>query len=271
MNQLKTILLCADDFGLSPGISDGILKLARMHRLSAVSCMVNTESFVLAAPQLLSLKDQVQIGLHFNLTDGYLLSKVNQPVFSLKKLLLKTHLNLMDAAFLKAELNAQLDRFIDVMGRLPDFIDGHQHIHQFPQIRQAVLELYKQRLQHHQVTVRSTWPALSMKKHRFKTKILALTGGKGMQRQLLKLDIPHNHYFSGVYDFSPDTDYRSLFRHWLGLSAHQTFIMCHPGAGDMQDDPISAARNRELSYLQSEQFITDCDEFYVKLATGPKT
>lgn len=71
MSDLKNIFLCADDFGLNHGITQGILKMARLQRLSAVSCIVNASSFDVDAPHLLALKNGVRTGLHFNLTEGY--------------------------------------------------------------------------------------------------------------------------------------------------------------------------------------------------------
>ncbi|MBL8422383.1 MAG: ChbG/HpnK family deacetylase, partial [Candidatus Accumulibacter phosphatis] len=35
----KPLAICADDFGMAPGISSGIIELARCDRLSAVSCL----------------------------------------------------------------------------------------------------------------------------------------------------------------------------------------------------------------------------------------
>lgn len=54
---------------------------------------------------------------------------------------------------------AQLERFIQLMGRWPDFIDGHQHVHQFPLIRKAMMAVYEQRLQSPAVWVRSSLSA----------------------------------------------------------------------------------------------------------------
>ena len=39
-----------------------------------------------------------------------------------------------------AEIAAQWQRFVTVMGRAPDFIDGHQHVHILPQVRHALIE-----------------------------------------------------------------------------------------------------------------------------------
>lgn len=65
MTHFKNIILCADDFGLNSGISQGILKLARGNRISAVSCMVNAPDFHIHGQELLSL-NKIQPGLHFN-------------------------------------------------------------------------------------------------------------------------------------------------------------------------------------------------------------
>lgn len=61
-------ILCADDFGMTGGISDGILSLCRQGRLNAVSAMTEAPLLPQYAPQLLAMADKVQIGLHFNLT-----------------------------------------------------------------------------------------------------------------------------------------------------------------------------------------------------------
>lgn len=257
MNESKNIVLCADDFGLNPGISKGILKLAQLGRLSAVSCMVNSAYFVPYAQELRALQGKVQIGLHFNVTEGSFLSEPQRPCFTLNELLIKTHAHLVSLSFIQKEFASQLDQFVQVMQQLPDFIDGHQHVHQFPGIRQVILNLYQERLAEKTVLVRATYPAISCPSYQLKAKILALTGGKALKKQLKDRDIPHNAYFSGIYDFSRSTDYRTLFRKWLELAEENTLIMCHPGEGLYPEDVISHARNIELNYFLSPEFLED--------------
>ncbi len=264
----KTIILCADDFGLNAGVSQGILKLAQINRLSAVSCMVNKPNFKIYAPELLALKNKVQIGMHFNLTDGVFLSNPTHPCFSLKELLIKSHLGLIKASFIIKEFCAQLDEFVTVIGFLPDFIDGHQHVHQFPRIRAAILEIYQQRFKQTNTYIRSTWPMLTVPKYLFKTKILALTGGRTFHRQLIQSNIRHNSYFAGVYDFDPSIDYRALFRNWLDLTVDQTLMMCHPGESCTEDDVHAASRALELEYFLSDDFLKDCKDYNVHLLQG---
>jgi predicted glycoside hydrolase/deacetylase ChbG (UPF0249 family) len=263
VKDTKTIILCADDFGLNSGVSQGILKLAGMSRLSAVSCMVNLPGFAEYAPQLLALKNKVQIGLHFNLTEGTFLSIPNTPCFSLNELLIKTHLASVKLAFIAQEFKQQLAQFIQIMGRLPDFIDGHQHVHQLPRIRTVILDLYEQQLRQYGTFIRATYPASSTY---FKAKILAFTGGKALSQALAKASIPHNSGFSGIYDFAPHTEYRALFREWLETATHNMLIMCHPGEECAEHDVIAPTRLIELNYFLSDEFIKDCQKHKVQLA-----
>ncbi|KTD71276.1 ChbG/HpnK family deacetylase [Legionella tucsonensis] len=267
MINSKTIVLCADDFGLDPGVSEGILKLAHMGRLSAVSCMVNMPGFILYAKELFHLKKSkpIKIGLHFNLTEGYLASIPEKSCFTLQELLIKTHMRSIKLSFIAKEFLAQLDRFTEIMQQLPDFIDGHQHVHQFPVIRNVILDLYAQRLKSNGTSIRSTWPSIVLPQSQFKAKILSFTGGKALWKQLIKLGIPHNCFFSGIYDFAPATNYRELFRKWMSLSRENTLIMCHPGESPNSTDPIAHARLKELHYFLSDAFLKDCDEFHVHL------
>lgn len=258
-----TLILCADDFGLHSGVSQAIIQLVSKGRLTAVSCMTNGLAFTQHAPQLLALKNNVQLGLHFNLTEGYFLSHPSKSCFSLNALLIKTHLRLLDKQLIRQELHTQLDAFVEAMGEMPAFIDGHQHVHQFPGIREVVLEVYKQRVEGKKAYIRSTYPLISLKPYQFKTNIIALTGGRALHSALMDSKIPRNAFFSGVYDFDKDANYRSLFRQWLALLPPNTLMMCHPGAGDMPGDAIAQARVNEFHYLISDAFVADCLEFGV--------
>jgi predicted glycoside hydrolase/deacetylase ChbG (UPF0249 family) len=267
MSGYKTIVLCADDFGINPGVSEGILKLVRIQRLSAVSCMTNSPDFDFHVNELCALKDKVQTGLHFNLTEGFLLSEPPQPCLGLNELLIKSHLRLLKSSFIAREFNTQLDHYISKMGGVPDFIDGHQHVHQFPVVRQEILKIYEQRLRKNKTFIRSTTPSINLSSYQFKAHILAMTGGKALSYRLKKLNIPHNQYFSGIYDFNPDSNYRDLFRQWLNLMPTNTLVMCHPGEGKNSTDVIASARNIEMDYFLSDEFLEDCQEYCVQLGT----
>lgn len=257
MPNLKTITLCADDFGLNPNISLGIINLVCLKHLSAVSCMTNMPDFITFSDELKKCQNQEQIGLHFNLTEGHFVSEPEKKCYSLNELLIKTHLRLYNESFFVREFKAQLENFVKVMGFYPHFVDGHQHVHQFPGVREAILLVYEQELRKHKTYIRVTYPSINVSSYRFKAFVLALTGGKAMSGLLNKLDIPHNHYFSGVYDFSPRTDYPALMKEWLSRVEDNTLIMCHPSQGLTHDDAIGLARVQEYEYFLSEKWVWD--------------
>jgi predicted glycoside hydrolase/deacetylase ChbG (UPF0249 family) len=254
----RTVALCADDYGLAPPISRGIVELARLGRLSAVSCLVTQPHWPAAAPPLADLPAGVQLGLHFNLTQGEPASaalRTHWPRLpALPSLMLGAALSRLPRAALADEWRAQWQRFVTAVGRSPDFIDGHQHVHHLPGVREVVLEA----AQASGVAVRSTG-RVGGPGHAFKRWVIERSGGRALRRELAARGIAHNAVLTGVYDFSP-RDYRALMRAWLAaVPAEGALLMCHPaqpGASDI-DDPIADARVREAAYLASAEFADD--------------
>ena len=70
MTQSAPVILCADDFAMTRGISEGILALAEANRLSATCAMVNMPHWPSQAAAAVALRDRFALGLHLNLTFG---------------------------------------------------------------------------------------------------------------------------------------------------------------------------------------------------------
>ena len=64
------IILCADDYAMTEGISRAIGELAAAQRLSATSVMVTSPHWPATAPRLRAHRGHLSIGLHLNLTLG---------------------------------------------------------------------------------------------------------------------------------------------------------------------------------------------------------
>ena len=64
------IILTADDYAMTDGVSRAIEDLARARRLSATSAMVTMPGWREAAPRIAALRGEIAIGLHLNLTVG---------------------------------------------------------------------------------------------------------------------------------------------------------------------------------------------------------
>ncbi len=86
----------------------------------------------------------VERGLHFNLTEGRPLSRELLRVWgrfpTLPKLIARAHLSALPRAALRAEFDAQFDAFVAATGAPPRFVDGHQHVHHLPVVRNVVLD-----------------------------------------------------------------------------------------------------------------------------------
>lgn len=266
----KRIILCADDFGQSEAISEGILTLLQHQRLSATSCMTNMPVWSSVAKKLSKLKGQVQVGLHFNLTEGRALSKNGQFLFSsINALIKKSFLRQLNIFQIEEELSAQLEAFIQAFGSQPDFIDGHQHIHHLPIIREALLNVYKKYYPNNEAWIRVSsnplWQTLKNAPRCPKMLIISLTGALTFKKMLVANKIPHNTSFSGTYDFSETSDYPMLFLQFLKEVNNQGLIMCHPGLKGSDKDTICATRVKEFAYFNGDLFMKVLDHERVRL------
>ena len=257
----RPLVLCADDFGLSAPISSGIDTLARRARLSAVACITNAPHWREAAGLLRQWPASVSSGVHLNLTEGEPAStelRALWPVLpSLQRLLVQSQLRLLPRAALRAEVAAQIEAFRAVAGRAPDFIDGHQHVHGLPGVREGLLD------QVGTMAVRSTahvlGPAAGLK-----GRVIETSGGRALGAALQAAGIVHNPVLLGAYDFQA-IDYRTLMQQWLRLMpADGALLFCHPGHA-APGDAIGAARERELGYFDSPGFDADLAEAQVVL------
>lgn len=266
--MMKRIVLCADDYGQAPAISKAILALIQNHRVYAASCMVNSRYWEEHAAWLAPFQTQADIGLHVNVSEGRALSddyikRYGKEFFPLKVLLRKSLLRQIDQAAIEAEAHAQLDRFIAAMGFLPRYMDGHQHAHQFPVIRNAFINVYRQRLSQHGAYVRLVNTGLGG----LKQFIIHATGTKGLKKLLEDDRIPHNQSFAGIYPFAKSAAYPQHFKRFLREVSDGGMIMCHPGLLPIDgNDVIGVARYAEYQYLTGVEFLKDCATRRIKLA-----
>jgi len=257
----KTIILCADDFGQDPHISQAILTLATNNRLSATSCMTTEEDWTHHGVALKPFQTHLDVGLHFNLTHGK--DSYCRP---LNEWLLRSLSRQIDKAFIEKRLHEQLDRFEDVMGSTPDFIDGHQHIHSFPVIKNILIQVIKDRFPTQKPYVRTLSPMLHGGDSRVKS-LIVKGASYGFSRLLDLQGIRHNSQFGGLYSLRASAPYRDFMNLWLQEATSDTLIMCHPGIAPLHPtfDPIQTARVEEYAYLSSDVFLKDCTKAGVVL------
>jgi chitin disaccharide deacetylase len=256
--------LCADDFALTRGISQSILELLGAGRLSATGAMTNRPHWKILAPELATFSSVADLGLHFNLTCAAPLSAMRRlaPAGLLPSLSVIAKAALVSGearAEIAAELDRQLDAFEDALGRAPGFIDGHQHVHVLPGVRQAVLAAVAKRFPKGSVWLRdpSDSPSAIARRGVAVTKALVISGlAKGLRAQAARRGIPLNRGFSGVSPFDPARDYGTDFARFLSHPGPRHLVMCHPGFIDDELaglDPVSATRPLEHAFLMSDR------------------
>src|SRR6266436_5789381 len=141
---VRRIFLCADDYGISPGVNSGIRDLIERGRLNATSVMVVGPAIgrdeVAALQAAIAKSARCAIGLHATLTAPFRpLTMHFRPLdggmfLSFPKLLRAGCMSRLDPEIFQAELMVQLSAFGEMFGRAPDFVDGHQHVQLYPQI-----------------------------------------------------------------------------------------------------------------------------------------
>ncbi len=264
---MTRLILCADDYGLAPGVSRAIVRLLAAGRLSATSCMSVGQAWPFQASALRPHLDTADIGLHLTLTDHAPLGTM--PALaplgrlpSVGRLLALALTGRLDRTEIARELERQLDAFERALGRAPAFLDGHQHVHQFPVIRDLVIELWQRRLSGTRPWMRvcnESWGATLRRGLEAPKARLITALGRSLRQRTQAAGIPTNDRFAGIHDFSGRAAYAVLFEDFLRCSDKGTLlVMCHPGQVDAElraVDPVTDAREEELRFFESAAFI----------------
>ena len=274
----RQIWLCADDYGISRSVNAAIRELILRGRLNATSVMVGAPHFDPAEAEALDMlnsgEKRVALGLHVTLTapfkpvsEGY--APLHHGLFpSLPKMLRTAVARRLKSEPVLIEIGTQVEAFTMAFGRLPDFIDGHQHVHLFPQVRDAVLKIAAE-------AVPDAWvrqcgrPRAAPRLHLQKELLLDVLS-LAFRRKARRLGVATNPAFAGAYDFGGKRDYAAMFPKFLAGLPDGGLIMCHPGLVDAELkrlDPLTHQRENEFAFFGSKAFPKLLAEHGVALAT----
>ena len=129
MDDGRWLVVNADDFGRTPGVTEGIIEAHRAGIVTSASLMVrwpgSEEAAAYARASGLGLGLHLDLGEWVHGPDGW--EAVYEVVAT------------PDADAVTAEVANQLGRFHKLLGRSPTHIDSHQHVHRAEPARAAVL------------------------------------------------------------------------------------------------------------------------------------
>lgn len=288
----RTLAVCVDDFGLHEGVNQAVFELLALGRVSAVSCLVDGPAWASGAAPLNQMAGQgaqavADVGLHLNFTE--LLDASAQaacPSQPLGALIQAAYLGRLSVPTLRTEIERQWARFEAVWGRAPDFVDGHQHVHQLPQIREALAHVLQAR---YPAAHRGPRPWLRQCRSpglsglqagiglvdTLKAAVIAILGASVLGRIARRVGLVHSRRLLGVYPFDADAaGYGRRWQAWLKLAEPGDLLMCHPAApqpeGPPQPDVIAASRQMEHAVLRSEGFGALLSEAGVQVGRMPR-
>lgn len=284
----RLLAVCVDDFGLHDGVNQAVFDLLAMRRISAVSCLVDGPSWANGAASLreaIGSPDQAvaDVGLHLNFTETLDVQAQSAcPSLPLGALIKACYLRRLNVAHLVTEIERQWARFEAVWGRAPDFIDGHQHAHQLPQIRDALLQVLRRRYPVTQAGPRPWvrqcrspgWqavPAGISVPDTVKAFIIATLGASVIGRGAVALGLRRSERLLGVYPFDADANaYVQRWQAWLKLVRPRgDLLMCHPCVAMQVPPPwpdvIAPSRRMEHAVLTGDAFAHLLAEAHVRI------
>ncbi len=264
---MTPLIMSADDYAQSAEIDNGILQLIAMGRLTATSCLVLSPRWHQSAKLLTTqVRTSADIGLHLDFTQF-----PNALTHSLGTLIVKSTLRLLPISQVRQVIQRQLDTFENALGTPPDYVDGHQHVHQLPQIREALVEELLTRYGNRMPWIRVARPPLN---DGFKALVIRCLGASALERLASNSGIICSKTLLGVYGFHANAEqYEQHFKTWLSTAAQSqqpVALMCHPAEGvasiAQTQDAILPARHVEYAVLSNAQFDKMLSDAGVKLA-----
>ena len=266
-HPIKDVVLCADDYALNAPVSQGIVALAVLGRLSATSVMSLSPRWAEDAPSLRDMRERIDVGVHLDWTSSFAVDAGHGR--GLAEVMARAALRLYAQKDIEDEIERQLDAFETHWQAVPDHIDGHQHVQQFAVFRHALAQVLLRR--YGQVAQRPWLRVSQVAQPGLKAKVITAMGAKGLQRWAQQHAWPTLSPLLGAYGFDGGMDdYARHMQGWLAsLPADKSaLIMCHPAVSAHADDAIGTARKREFAYLAGHDFVQHLFDAGVHLVRG---
>jgi predicted glycoside hydrolase/deacetylase ChbG (UPF0249 family) len=272
----RYLIVTADDFGIGPATSQGILDLAIRGSVKASVLLVNSPHAEKAVRLWRQASCPFELGWHPCLTlDCPVLPPAQVPslvgpdgrFLKLSGFVQRLLVSRVRAAELRAELQAQHDRFKQLVGHAPTLVNSHHHVQVFSLVGKTLLHVLNQH-----------WPIPYVRRIREPGAMLARVPGARVKRSFLTLlgradarrqeamGFPGNEWLAGITD-PPWVANPKFLSRWLArIPGEVVELTCHPGYLDRTlvgrdcalGDGQLLRRVHEFSLLQQENFHAAC-------------
>ena len=248
----RRIAVCVDDYGLNEAVNAGALDLVEAGRVTALTCLTRAPAWRAGARALLAAKRVPDVGLHLNLSESWGEGQWHQP---LALLCMRAYTHSLPQPRLREEIATQFNAFEDEMGRPPDFVDGHQHVHQLPLVRELLMQELTKRYPAHRPWLRNTQAPQALRRLSGKQQFISALGSTAFCRLARQLGYPTNRSLLGVYRFTDALPaYAQSLAAWCKAADDGSVLMTHVANREVADDAIATARLIEYETLRSASF-----------------
>jgi predicted glycoside hydrolase/deacetylase ChbG (UPF0249 family) len=245
---LRSLIVNADDFGLTAGVSRGILQAHRRGIVTSTTALASLPPQSDLDAEAAGLQT-LGLGLHVNLSWGTPVS----PPSTVTSLLDEDGRFSRDLARLEAraepdqvrrEVEAQVEAFARRFGRPPTHLDSHHHVHRLARVAEAVLE----------VALAARLPLRSQE--------------PGFRDGLRRRGARTADHFLGGDGTEPYWTTERLLDALAGLPVGVTELMCHPGHYDdaLAYSRYGKQREAELAALCDPEARATVERLGIRLA-----
>lgn len=284
MGSHRLLVVVADDFGIGPETSRGILELGQEGRVTASVLLVNSPYAADAVTAWNRAGRPLELGWHPCLTlDAPLLPPGEVPslvdaagrFWRLGPFLRRIATGRIRRGEVAAEFAAQHRRFSELVGHGPTVVNSHQHVALFPPVGRALLDVLARHP--HPTFVRNNREGNATLTRvpgaRWKRTLLSALGRR-FARQSAARGYAGCEELLGVTDPPCVADEHFLVR-WLTNATGVTMeLMCHPGHDDAtlvgrdccRDDECVTRRVNEYHLLRLASFHEACRRAGMRLA-----
>ncbi len=276
MDATRYLVVIADDFGIGPETSRGILDLAGRGIVTGTVLLVNSPHAEQAVREWRRRGAALEMGWHPCLTmDPPTAGRARVPslvgpngcLWPLRHFVPRLLSGLIGADEVAIELEAQYQRFIELVGQPPTLVNTHQHVSVFPPVGRIVHRLLaRRRPLPYLRRVREPWRVLGdVPGARIKRSVLNVLGQMEAMGQD-RLGFPGNDWLCGTTD-PPWVRDPEFFARWLQcVPGRIVELACHPGHHDdtvlgrdcKPGDGLQQRRIDELHLLQQPHFEEAC-------------
>ena len=268
---MRLLIVTADDFGIGPDTSRGILDLAARRAVTSTVLLVNSPFAAEGVGMWRRAGGCVELGWHPCLTlDAPVLPPAKVPSLvgedgnfrPLGGFLKRLVRGRIDPAEVEAEFRAQLRRFEELVGRPPATVNAHHHVHIFGPVGAALRAVLAD--VHPRPFVRRVvepWRTLRVPGARVKRLALSRFGKRAAAKQEAA-GLPGADCLLGVTD-PPFVGDPRFFARWLAAAPGRVVeLTCHPGYldatlagrdGSLTDGQLHR-RQREYELLRDPAF-----------------